>query len=266
MKLLTPASYQTKLRKSEDKQTEYAVYSVSLSPADYAGTGKSNCPSSTASCESACVGGDGVGMAAIWKTVMEARVRKTIFLQEDRPGFLAQLNAEILAARIREESDGRTLAVRLNAFSDIPYEHKTFGEIPQRHPEVVFYDYSALHGRAGKLPGNYAICFSHKGTSNHASSIDLLERGFNVAVVFAEIGAFAGNAALRQRLPKRYRLEGSAHAWEVYDGDASDLRMLDPGPTKAGNGRICGLRLKAGSTEQRDRAIADPSGFVQVIG
>lgn len=265
MKLLTPASYQTKLRKSEHKQTEYAVYSVSLSPADYAGTGKSNCPSSTPSCESACVGGDGIGKAAIWRSVMEARVRKTLYLQEDRKGFLEQLNAEIRAAQQREEAQGKVLAIRLNAFSDIPYETRAYSELPQQHPGVVFYDYSALHGRAGKLPGNYSVCFSHKGTSNQDSSIDLLNRGYNVAVVFAEIGSFAGNAALRQKLPKRYRLPGSDHAFEVFDGDASDLRMLDPGPTSAGYGRICGLRLKAGSTEQRDSAVADDSGFVQVI-
>ena len=194
---------------------------------------------------------------------MEARVRKTLFLQKDRQGFLAQLNAEILAARIREESDGRTLAVRLNAFSDVPYEHKTFGEIPQRHPEVVFYDYTAVLSRR-PLP-NYALSYSWKGT-NGAGCIELLNAGFNVSVCFAERGSFAGNAALRQRLPKRYRLPGSEHAFEVFDGDTSDLRMLDPGPTNAGYGRICGLRLKAGSTEQRDSAIADDSGFVQIVG
>jgi hypothetical protein len=263
MRLLTPASYQTKLRKSEHKQTEYSVYSVSLSPADYAGTGRSNCPSSTPSCESACVGGDGIGMAAIWRSVMESRVRKTLYLQEDRQGFLAQLNAEIVAARIREESDGRTLAVRLNAFSDVPWEHKAYGEIPQRHPGVVFYDYTAVLSRR-PLP-NYALSFSWKGT-NGAACIELLNAGLNVSVCFAERGAFAGNAALRQRLPKRYRLPGSEHAFEVFDGDASDLRMLDPGPTAGGYGRICGLRLKAGSTEQREHAIADDSGFVQIVG
>ena len=263
MKLLTPASYQTKLRKSEDSQTEYAVYSVSLSPADYAGTGKSNCPGSTSACESACVGGDGIGMASIWRSVMEARVRKTRYLQDDRQGFLEQLIAEITLARLKEESEGRILAVRLNAFSDIPWEHKAYGEIPQRHPDVRFYDYTAILSRR-PLP-NYALSYSWKGT-NAAACIELLNSGLNVSVCFAERGNFAGNGALRQRLPKRYRLPGSDHLYEVFDGDASDLRMLDPGPTAAGYGRICGLRLKSGTTEQRDRAIADPSGFVQVIG
>lgn len=263
MRLLTPASYQTKLRKSENNQTEYAVYSLSLSPADYAGTGKSNCPGSTAACESACVGGDGIGMAVIWKSVMDARVRKTRYLQNDRQGFLEQLIAEITLARLKEESEGRVLAVRLNAFSDIPWEHKAYGEIPQRHPDVRFYDYTAIMSRR-PLP-NYALSYSWKGT-NAAACIDLLNAGYNVSVCFAERGSYAGNGALRQRLPKRYRLPGSGHAFEVFDGDSSDLRMLDPGPTGSGYGRICGLRLKAGSTEQRNLAIDDPSGFVQVIG
>ncbi len=263
MRLLTPASYQTKLSKSENNQTEYAVYSLSLSPADYAGTGKSNCPGSTSACESACVGGDGIGMAKIWQSVMDARIRKTRYLQDDRQGFLEQLNAEIVAARIKEESEGRTLAIRLNAFSDIPWEHRAYGEIPQRHPDVVFYDYTAILSR---IPlANYTLSYSWKGT-NGAGCIELLDSGYNVSVCFAERGNFAGNGALRQRLPKRYRLPGSGHAFEVFDGDSSDLRMLDPGPTSSGFGRICGLRLKSGTTEQRDRAIADPSGFVQVIG
>lgn len=262
MRLLTPASYQTKLRKSENNQTEYAVYSLSLSPADYAKTGKSNCPGSTAACELACVGGDGIGMALIWRSVMDARIRKTLFLQQDKAGFIAQINAEILAAQQREESDGRVLAVRLNAFSDIPWEHRSYGEIPQRFPGVQFYDYTAILSRR-PLP-NYALSYSWKGT-NAAGCIELLNAGFNVSVCFAERGNFAGNGALRQRLPKRYRLPGSDHLWEVFDGDGSDLRMLDPGPTKTGFGRICGLRLKSGTTEQRNAAIADPSGFVQVI-
>lgn len=262
MKLLTPASYQAKLRKSENNQTEYAVYSLSLSPADYAKTGKSNCPGSTSACESACVGGDGIGIALIWRSVMDARIRKTRYLQDDRQGFLEQLNAEITLARLKEESEGRILAVRLNAFSDIPWEHRTYGEIPQRHSEVVFYDYTAILSR--RPLANYALSYSWKGT-NAAACIELLNAGFNVSVCFAERGNFAGNGALRQRLPKRYRLPGSDHYYEVFDGDASDLRMLDPGPTKTGFGRICGLRLKAGTTEQRERAIADGSGFVQVI-
>lgn len=193
-------------------------------------------------------------------------MRKTLYLQQDRVGFLRQLCAEISLAQCQAENDGRQLVVRLNAFSDIPWEHRTYGEIPQQFESVVFYDYTAILSRPLSNPcSNYHLCASWKGENeNGPGCIDLLERGYNVAVAFAEPGSFAGNAALKQDIPKRWRLPGSSKVWTCFDGDESDLRAFDPGPTRAGNGRICALRLKSGSTVERDKAIA--SGFVQVIG
>jgi hypothetical protein len=261
MKLLTPASYQTKLRKSEDKQTEYAVYSVSLSPADSAGTGKTNCPSAVKSCIEACVGGENTGLAKIWPTVMQARIRKTLYFQQNRAGFLGQLHHELEEAERRETENGRQLVVRLNAFSDIVWER--FG-VPQSHPEVCFYDYTKLTARR-TLPENYRLTYSWTGT-NAAACLDLLASGENVAVVFAQRGpGFCSSGALRQRIPVKHRLPGSSQYWTCYDGDASDIRWSDPDATRAGNGRICALRLKSGSLEHRARLLAENDGFIEVI-
>ena len=271
MRLLTPASYQTKLRKSEDKQTEYAVYSVSLSPADSAGTGRTNCPSSTKSCVEACVGGENTGMAKIWPSVMQARIRKTLYFQQHRAGFLSQLHHELEDAERREQENGRQLVVRFNAFSDIVIERmrtvhngQQYEGIPQAHPGIYWYDYSKLTSRRS-LPENYRLTYSWTGR-NAEACLDLLASGENVAVVFAQRGpGFCGSGALRQRIPVKHRLPGSSQYWTCHDGDASDIRWSDPGATRAGNGRIIALRLKSGSLEHRAGLLRENDGFIEVI-
>ena len=62
-RLLADATSNTKLRNSQTQ--DYRIVSLSLSPADEAVTGKSNCPSATAGCISCCVGSPRTGMAAI---------------------------------------------------------------------------------------------------------------------------------------------------------------------------------------------------------
>ena len=261
MKLLSPASANTKTRKSAEKALEYRIVSLMLSPADSAG-GKTNCPNATKSCQAACVGGPEVGLSQVFKSIQISRENKTRFLHSDRAGFLKQLKEELHTEQRLSDRDGTTLAVRLNTFSDIAWESKAFGEIPQSFPQAVFYDYSKLYARAMTTPSNYTICASWtEEPSDQTSCLNLLQAGHNVAVVFAEPGNFTGNRALNQRLPKRWQL--GSHTYEVYDGDDSDLRFLDPGKTSGGYGRICGLRLKSGNTQMRLEAMA--SGFVQII-
>jgi hypothetical protein len=261
MKLLSPASANTKTRKSAEKAKEYRIVSLMLSPHDSAG-GKTNCTNSTPSCEAACVGGPEVGLAQVFQRINESRKEKTRFLHADRAGFLKQLKEELTTEQRLSDREATTLAVRLNTFSDIVFESKAFGEIPQQFPDAVFYDYTKLRQRVWKAPENYTICASWtEDEEDQGECIELLNRGHNVAVVFAELGNFTGNRALSQRLPKRWSLGG--HTYEVFDGDDSDLRFLDPGPTRAGFGRICGLRLKSGNSQMRLQAMA--SGFCQIF-
>ena len=268
MNLLTPGSFQTKLRKSETE--DFAVYSLSLAPADYAGR-KTVCPSSTSDCRLACVGGPGSGMAHTFPSIMKSRTEKTLFFFDDREGFLTQLNKEIRAAEHRERKNGKTPVIRLNAFSDLTWERFSIpGESGKNvfdiNPDCIFYDYTKILSRGKtELPENYYLCFSYSGT-NGSGCLDLLERGKNVSVVFAQIGdGFSGAGALRQRLPSRYRLPGSDHSWTVEDGDQTDLRHTDRRQTRSGLGRIIGLRLKTGSTAQRISLMESSSGFAQVI-
>lgn len=206
-----------------------------------------------------------MGLAGIFASIMESRIRKTELLRTDRKAFIAQLCDEIEHERRKAESDGMELAVRLNTFSDIPWEQERYGAIPQRFPSVTFYDYSKLYFRAGWTPENYHLCFSWTEVpEDQEACLQLLLNGFNVSMVFAELGNYAGNAALRQTIPKRWTIGG--HRFEVYNGDSTDLRVpgIDPGPSRSGRGRICGLALKAGNRESREAAIA--SGFAVIVG
>ena len=269
MKLLTPAAGNTKTAKTALKHQQYRIVSLALAPA-YEGKGISTCPNASNSCRAACVGGENVGLAGIFASIMQARIAKTEFLRTDRAGFVRQLCDEIGEEQRKAEAEGQVLACRLNTFSDIPWELEKYS-IPQQFPEVTFYDYSKLYFRSGlwgkgySLPSNYHICFSWtEDPVDQRDCLQLLLAGFSVSMVFANHGAYAGNAALRQDIPKRWIIEG--HRFEVYDGDSSDLRIpgIDPGPSRSGRGRICGLRLKAGNTASRNAAIN--SGFAVVVG
>lgn len=269
MKLLTPAAGNTKAAKTALKHQQYRIVSLALAPA-YEAKGISTCPNASNSCRNACVGGENVGLAGIFASIMKARIEKTEFLRTDRAGFVKQLTAEIHEEQRKAEAEGQVLACRLNTFSDIPWENQLWGAVPQQFPEVTFYDYSKLYFRAGlatgetRVPDNYHLCFSWtEEPKDQADCLRLLLAGFNVSMVFANQGAYAGNAALRQDIPKRWTIIGNR--FEVYDGDSSDLRIpgIDPGPSRSGRGRICGLRLKAGNTASRNAAIN--SGFAVVV-
>jgi hypothetical protein len=194
----------------------------------------------------------------VFDSINQSRRQKTIFLKHAKTEFIKQLCGELRQEEALAESEGRRLACRLNTFSDLPWEHPHYGEIPQRFPNVQFYDYTKIVSRVRNLdrPANYTLCVSWSENVLHQDlCIDLLESGRgNVAVVFYESGTgFCGPGALRQKLPRQWRTFG------VYDGDTTDLRFLDPGLTKTWRSRICGLRLKAGSEQARLDAIA--SGF-----
>ncbi len=258
MKLLSPASANTKTRKLAEKAKEYRIVSLMLAPADSAG-GKTVCSHSTRACERLCVGGDGIGLAQVFQKIGESRRAKTNWYNADRAAFMKQLETELETEQRLADREGSILAARLNCFSDLNH----FGII-REFQDAIFWDYTKIYSRVidPQRPKNYALCASwSENPSDQTSCLNLLQAGHNVAVVFAEPGNFTGNRALNQRLPKRWSL--GSHTYEVYDGDDSDLRFLDPGPTRAGFGRICGLRLKSGNSQMRLEAMA--SGFCQII-
>jgi len=266
MKLLSTAAANTKTAKSELNRPDYTIVTLSLSPATAAPGLPTNCPNSTPSCFDACVGNVNVGMAAVWSSIMEARIRKTVFLREDRKAFLRQLTGELEHERDKAYTNGTTLAVRLNCFSDLPWEMDSFGGIPQLFPDCEFYDYTKLYARTGSVPDHYSLTASWtERTKDQEHCAEILHSGSgNVAIVFGEQDGKTSRHAYSQRIPRTWEIAG--REFLTYDGDTQDMRFLDWNPRKVANakyGRICGLRLKDGNNAMCERALE--SGFAVIV-
>lgn len=169
-----------------------------LAPAFESGTNM--CPAHTRECASVCLYFAGRGTS---KKIQQARIRRAKYFIEDREFFLKQLRGEIAALRATAFSKGLRLAIRLNVTSDVRWER--FG-IPQEFPDVMFYDYTKIPGRS--TPDNYKLCFSFSG-HNLNECLKELAAGRCVAIPF------------RQKPVEFF-------GYPVIDGDAHDLRFLDP--------------------------------------
>jgi hypothetical protein len=220
MKLLAT---NTKLEKGS--KLNWNTKGLSLAPANL--SGKQLCPHRSAGCELACLNTAGMG---IFSNVQEARINKAKFLIERRADFLAALNKELQLLH-KKALKGEKIAVRLNVLSDLPWHNMID---MSAFPALNFYDYTPNLARMiqflnGELPANYHLTFSRK--ENNQAKVELVAAmGGNVAVVF-------------DKLPKTYLGK------EVIDGDATDLRVLDP------KGIIVGLKAKG-------KGKKDTTGFV----
>jgi hypothetical protein len=228
MKLLTTAN--TKIKKGE--KMGFMSFGIHLAPASLSGFNV--CKDASKGCAAACLNTAGMG---IYSTVQAARIKKTHLFFSDKKAFMSQLVKEIQAAIRKAKKNDMRPCFRLNLTSDLPWEKirhegKT---IFNAFPDVQFYDYTKSPARmsaflAGKLPKNYHLTFS-RSESNGAIADAMLASGGNVAVVF------------RGKLPQAWR--GAS----VIDGDATDLRFLDP------KGAVVGL-------VEKGMAKKDASGFV----
>ena len=188
----------------------WATAGLSLAPAWE--SGHNTCPNHSKQCAAACINKLGMGNMP---TVQAARIKRTLDYFNHREHFLTTLNADIYQFCLNARDLGLKVALRLNVYSDIRWERHG---IPQRWPSITFYDYSKLPNRKN-LPNNYKLTFSFSG-NNLNDCRKALVNGMNVAVPFLD------------ELPS----EWLGH--RVIDGDADDLRFLDPTPC------IVGLRAK----------------------
>jgi hypothetical protein len=199
-----------------------------LSPANE--SGKNLCAHASIGCKAACLYTAGRGAMS---NVKNARMKKTLEFISDRESFSAQIKKDIDFIVRKAKKDGMTPCIRLNGTSDLPWHN--IGEIMQTFPHVQFYDYTPspfrmLQFLKGELPENYHLTFSRK-EDNDGFVETILERGGNVAVVFAD------------ELPTSWK--GKA----VVNGDETDLRFLD------GKNVVVGLKAKG-------KGKKDESGFV----
>lgn len=221
----------SKLAKTNAKQDDYMFVGLSMMPNDRL------CPGAKAAgCMDVCLKSAGMGK---FSNVARARQAKSNFFMEDFLGFMAQLIDE-MELRVRTATKkGKTLAVRLNVLSDVPWEEIPvtrdsvhYANIMEAFPMVQFYDYTKIAKRFNKaLPSNYDLTFSYSASPKYKNQVTsaLLHSGTKMAVVFA--GEFPLTFMGRK----------------VIDGDAQDARFLDA------QGVIVGLKAKGkAKTMQND--------------
>lgn len=259
--LLTPPDGNTKFRHT-GQHSGILQYGLTLASSWEAGIIGSRgarvsvCTDSSAACRRACVVQHG-GQGSL-PNVRTARARKTRFFWFWPELFLWQLVTEIQAAIERSRRAGRECIFRLNTNSDLAWHAAPHRErqdlqfqIPQLFPSETFEDYTAHPvTRSGwtpaEIPENLHLTYSRKERRD-VQTLESLQNGRNVAIVFHDSSGATGRNAWKQRLPDSWQ------GFPVIDGDETDHRTADPRPV------VVGLRLKSKSRAARELAIR--SGF-----
>lgn len=216
----------------------YKTYILYMSSYNDNSKGINLCSHASKGCATACLVGSGMG--GLYTTVQQARRKKSDFFNSNRVEFLYQLFDEITKVVKKSENDFIP-TFRLNGTTDIRWEKfRVFDNntknIFEMFPSVQFYDYTKNHLRFNQtLPSNYHLTFS-RSESNNDKAMELLKRGFNVAMVF-------------DKTPTDYK------GFVVVNGDETDLRFLDE------KNVIVGLKYKNLTGKGADNNEAFESGF-----
>ena len=226
--LLSPGATNAKTAKNSLK-----TFILYLIPHTQNSKGQNLCPGASAGCIFGCLVTAGRGA---FSNVHQARLRKTEYFIKDKKAFVLDLSFQILKEYNKAKKGGYKIAFRLNGTSDLDFVYMLNKyanlDISSLSDFATFYDYTKLATKALRYKDhpNYTVTFSRSET-NHKETIELLNQGVNVAVVF------------NGDLPKTFA------GAPVVDGDKSDLVMIY-------NKGVC-LGLKA-----KGKAKKDTSGFV----
>jgi hypothetical protein len=207
-----------------------------LMPYDQNSKGINICPKASDGCKFGCL--VTAGLASVYKTVNEARSRRTEMYIKDRTAFCAKIYHELFLLNKKAIKKGGKIEVRLNGTSDLDFiaiiKNRLGKNILIDFPNLIFYDYTKIIDKVMKYRGqNYVLTFS-RSEINEADCKKALSVGANVSVVFDH----------KKPMPKTYL------GAEVIDGDKADDLMLEL------SGKILGLKAKGSN------AKADVSGFV----
>ena len=229
------------------------------------------CPFSTESCRDLCLAYSGHGGLSL--SVSLCRARRSLALLADREAFArCLLWAAGLSSR-KARRLGLPFALRLNGTQELPWwelwlsarlseeEAARLSElfeapipsgistVPEALASVPFlslYDYAKapLFGASGLIAAREAgvhVTASFAADQQGASSraIDAAEHGFSVAVpiLLPKASPLPASLLLRDE-------HGREALLQCVDGDANDLRMLDPSPDPGFSGLAVLLRLK----------------------
>lgn len=248
--ILSVDSDNSKLAKSR----EFGFLSVGISLAQSDASGFNVCKFSSEPCRNACVGKK--GLAGVFPSIEEARIRKTKMLFQDRDRFYALLDKDLAKLPGLSRSLGLKIHFRSDVFSDIDWRigfrdsqkrglFDRLEALPVRRDELELHDYTKdfwrwerehLNNRRYNL--EWKLTFSFSG-ENESLCIEVLRRGGRVAVAFD---------CKPHQLPKTWR------GYRVVDGDVHDLQWLH------GGGVVIGLAVKGEPLGQ-----GTPNGFIQPV-
>ncbi len=185
-----------------------------------------------ASCIDGCLYTAGRGA---FNNVQTARQRKAEWFYRDRDSFMAQLVIDVTKfANYCRKRDIQP-CIRLNGTTDIRWELILIDgkNIFELFPNVQWYDYTKIPNRKVDHLDNYHLTWSYSAANaKYEQHFDAAVQDMPVAVVFRT--PYKGN---------------TWRGYDVIDGDANDLRFLDPKRT------IVALYAKG-------KAKKDTSGFV----
>lgn len=173
---------------------------------------------------------DEAEFARLWRT----------WLYVDHWQWLApHLIEEIRKVKRKADKQGLNFSARLNGTTDLPWECKHYEgkSILEHCSDVQFYDYTKTIERCfSNRLDNYRLVYSHNEKSIPQEEGKYLKSGGNISVIFEG-----------KSLPRTLFVCGEEYP--VVDGDAHDLRHLDP------SGTIVGLRYKMAFSKRNGKSI-----------
>lgn len=229
-------STSAKIMHSQQYSHQY-TYVLYLSPSNL--SGYDVCSHATTECRLGCLntsGRAGIEIFSETSRIADSRAKKTRLFFEEREFFMNWLIAEIKAYQKKAIKDGYFFSVRLNGTSDIDWSKIMHNglNIFQIFPEITFYDYTKNHAKFNNKADNYHLTYSFTGKNTGLCKL-LLERGFNVAVVF--------NVKKESELPAQFL------GYEVVNGDLTDFRVADA------KGIIVGLKWKRIANRDAEKQV-----------
>ena len=181
-----------------------------LSPHNISGVNM--CPmAEIAQCATGCLNTAGRGAMT---TVQLSRLRKTLYFNQYRDEFLAQLKREILAHVLLSIKKNMIPAIRLNGTSDIRWELLIWNFMVEMRDKygARFYDYTKIPNRIIPHRDVYDITFSYSGVADYARHYQTARAmGYRIAVVFRS----------KDIIPTTW------DGLDVVSGDDSDVRFMD---------------------------------------
>jgi hypothetical protein len=169
-------------------------------------------------------------------THLKARIDKTLLWLNEPEVFLGQVKKEIEALLRKAARQTMDVAFRPNLLSD---DYALATAVGGMFPDLQMYDYTKYPKPWERVSDNYHLTYSlDVGRGRERTALRCLDKGINVAVVF--------DLPKDAPMPKLWTLLGETYP--MIDGDAHDLRYLDPKGVFVG---LRGKRITGGS----ERAI-----------